>query len=84
MLILLIALALVVNAQDSFQLTSIFVTNQAVGANTLFNYQLQINRGSDYQVGDGDYLILIIPSDTTAYWDESSAPTCLVGTSESS
>ena len=62
--------------QDPFQLTSLFVDDQEVGAETNLNFQLQINRASGISVEDDDYLVIELPVETTAAWDESKTPTC--------
>ena len=78
MVLLLAIIIQVCQAADAFQLTSIFVTDWTVFAETDFNYQLQINRGSNLNVKDGDYLIIQIPTDTSAQWNTLKAPNCTV------
>ena len=57
-------------------MASLFVDDREVSAETNLNFQLQINRASGVTVEDGDYLVIALPADATAAWDEAKAPTC--------
>ena len=73
---LLSTLMSIAYCRDPFQLTSLFVDDQEVGAVTNLNFQLQINRASGTSVEDDDYLVIELPAGTTAAWDASKTPTC--------
>ena len=50
--------------------------NTTVGAETSFEFQLQLGRDSGNEIVKNDYLLIDIPPDSTAEWLTTGEPKC--------
>ena len=87
LLLSLLSLARTQTTTQTFQLSQVSVENKTVDAVGNFEFMMQIRRAplgqEQVRVEYGDYLIIEIPTLTTsARWDTSRAPVCVISTAD--